>query len=70
MCPSGIVIDEEGYSYVTECDGNRLSIFDPQGNKVHTVDNLSHPRGVMLDPKNGSLYVANNNTVLKYSVMM
>ena len=69
--PSGIVIDEEGYSLVNERDGNNcLSIFDPQGNKVHTVGNLKEPRGVMLDPKSGSLYVANDgtDTILKYSV--
>ena len=68
--PSGIVIDEEGYSFVTEYVGDCLSIFDSQGHKVHTVDNLNGPRGVMLDPKSGSVYVANTcaNTVLKYSV--
>ena len=38
--PFGIVIDKEGYSLVNERDGNNcLSIFDPQGNKVHTVGN-------------------------------
>ncbi|KAL5510601.1 hypothetical protein EMCRGX_G006169 [Ephydatia muelleri] len=57
--PSGIVIDEEGYSFVTEYVGDCLSIFDSQGHKVHTVDNLNGPRGVMLDPKSGSVYVAN-----------
>ena len=68
--PSGIVIDEEGYSLVTECSGHCLSVFDSQGIKVHTVGNLNGPRGVMLDPKSGSVYVANTgaNTVLKYSV--
>ena len=72
--PYGIVIDEEGYSLVTdatESAGNCLSIFDPQGNKIHTVGSLDHSRGVMLDPKSGSLYVVNSvnaNTVLKYSV--
>ena len=67
--PSGIVIDE-GYSLVTEYHGHCLSIFDSQGHKVHTVGNLNGPRGVMLDPKSGSVYVANTgaNTVLKYAV--
>ena len=62
------MIDEEGYSLVNEFSGNCLSIFDPQGNKVHTVGNLSKPRGVMLDPKSGSVYVANSgaDTVLKF----
>eukprot|EP00731_Ephydatia_muelleri_P032775 Em0024g319a len=54
--PTGIAIDEEGYSLVTEyC----LSIFDSQGHKVHTVGNLILLFGVMLDPKSGSVYVAN-----------
>ena len=38
--PWGIAIDEEGYSIVSENNGNCLSIFDPQGNKIHTVGNL------------------------------
>ena len=61
---------DEGYSLVNEMIGNCLSIFDPQGNKIHTVSNLNQPRGVMLDPKTGILYVANDGTktVLKYSV--
>ncbi|KAL5497470.1 hypothetical protein EMCRGX_G013944 [Ephydatia muelleri] len=49
--PFGIVIDEEGYSLVNEYSANCLSIFDCQGNKVHTVSNLNIPRGVILDPK-------------------
>ena len=68
--PSGLLIDEEGYSLVNERSGGCLSIFDPKGNKIHTVSNLNGPRGVMLDAKSGSLYVANYNahTVLKYSL--
>ena len=32
--PSGIAIDGEGYSFVCECWGNCLSIYDPEGNKI------------------------------------
>ena len=53
-----MAIDEEGYSLVCEYRGNCVSIFDPQGNKIHTVDNLSEPCGIALDPISGSLYVA------------
>ena len=69
-CLTGIVIDEEGCSFVAEGADNCVSIFDPQGNKVHTVGNLNDPRGIILGSKSGSLYVANccDNTVLKYSV--
>ena len=48
MGPSELVINE-GYSIVNEMTGNCLSIFDPQGEKIHTVGNLNQPRGVMLD---------------------
>ena len=70
--PSGIVIDEEGYSFVNEKDGNCLSIFEPQGSKVHSVGNLNGPRGAILDPKSGSLYVAicGAGTVCKYSCIV
>ena len=70
MYPWGIAVDEEGYSMVCEYSGNCLSIFDPQGNKIHTVGCLNIPHGVILDPISGSLYVANcgANTVLKYAV--
>ena len=70
--PSGIVIDEEGYSLVNDFRGGCLSIFDPQEKKIHTVGNLNDNNSdcVMLDPKSGSLYVANYdaNIILKYSV--
>ena len=68
--PTGIAIDEEGYSLVCGRSGNCLSIFDPEGNKIHTIDNLNALYGVAMDPISGSLYVANfgANTVLKYSV--
>eukprot|EP00731_Ephydatia_muelleri_P007985 Em0004g323a len=41
--PIGIAIDDEGYSLVSEWDGNCLSIYDPDGNKIHTVENLNNP---------------------------
>ena len=65
----GIVIEKEGFNLVNEKDC--LSIFDPQGKKIHTVGNLNCPRGIMLDPKSGSLYVTNSgaNAVLKYVCM-
>ena len=40
--PSGIVVDEEGYSLVIEETDNCLSIFDPQGNKIHMGSLLLH----------------------------
>ena len=48
-----------GYSLVTEKTDNCLSIFDPQGSKIHTVENLNYPRCVVLDPMTESVYVLN-----------
>ena len=68
--PSGIAIDDEGYSLVSECWGNCLFIYDPDENKIHTVGNLMHPYGTALDPRDGSVFIANYgaNTVLKYCI--
>ena len=68
--PSGITIDDEGYSLVSVRDGNCLSIYDPEGNKIHTVGNLKNPYGTAVDPRDGSVFIVNYgaNTVLKYCV--
>ena len=69
--PIEIAIDGEGYSLVSENSGHCLSIYDPEGNKIHTVGNLKNPWGTALDPRDGSVFIANNygaNTVLKYCV--
>ncbi|KAL5496781.1 hypothetical protein EMCRGX_G013139 [Ephydatia muelleri] len=68
--PRGLAIDGEGYSLVSETHGHCLSIYDPEGNKIHTVGNLKNPWGTALDPRDGSVFIANYgaNTVLKYCV--
>ena len=68
--PGGIAIDDEGYSLVSEQGGNCLSIYDPEGNTIHTVRNLKSPYGTALDPKDGSMFIADSGaiTVLKYCV--
>ncbi|KAL5496491.1 hypothetical protein EMCRGX_G012788 [Ephydatia muelleri] len=70
--PSGITIDDEGYSLVSEYGGHCLSIYDPEGNKIHTVRNLNNPYGTALDPRDGSVFIANcgANTVLKETSML
>ena len=62
--PMGIAIDDEGYSLVSERSGNCLSIYDPEGNKIHTVKNLKNPIATTLY---GSVFIAicGANTVLK-----
>ena len=66
--PSGVAVDEEGYSYVSEYGGGCFSIFDPKGQKIHTVGNLNKPLRVALDLQRCSLYVTNvdSNNLLKY----
>ena len=68
--PRGLAIDGEGYSLVCENSGNCLSIYDPEGNKIHKVGNLKNPYGTALDPRDGSVFIANYvpNTVLKFCV--
>ena len=53
-----------------ETSSNCLSIFHPQGNKIRTAGGYNQPRGIILDPISGSLYVANYGaiTVLKYTM--
>ena len=62
--PIGIAIDDEGYSLVSERSSNCLSIYDPEGNKIHAVKNLKNPIGAKLD---GSVFIANcgANTIMK-----
>ena len=64
----GISIDDEGCSIVSECDG--ISIYDPQGNKIHTVD--IEPFSTSLDPRDDSVYVVNysSGTIFKYCMCM
>ena len=61
---SGIAIDGDGYSFVSERDGSCVSIFDGEGNKIHTVGDLNQPLGITLYSnrfKNITMYVANSN---------
>ena len=69
--PCGIAIDDEGYSIVAHKDDvNSLSIYNPQGNEIHTVGKLNNLWGAALDPRDGSVFVVDRdaNSVLKYSI--
>ena len=57
-------------TYTTPWGGNRLSIYDPDGNKIHAVGNLMKLWGTALDPRDGSVFIAkySADTVLKYCV--
>ena len=64
-----VAVDEEGYSFVSEWQSGCFSIFDPKGQKIHTVWIRNKPCGVALDPLRGSLYVPTDaNSVLKYTL--
>ena len=65
--PTGIVIDEEGYSLVSERAADCLSIFDARGEKILTIGRFRMLLAVTLDSKSSSLYVADGCNVLKYS---
>ena len=64
----GIAIDDEGNAFVSIYD-NCLSIFDHRGNRIHNVGNFEDPQGIALDPRDGSVYVADcgASSVLKFS---
>ena len=48
--PFGIVIDEEGYSLVSEyIRSGQLKIFSPEGKLIHSVGNLQYSAGVCID---------------------
>ena len=65
--PTGIAVDQAGICFVTDYGTNSLSIFDPQGNLLHTIRGLNRPYGVTVD-RNGFVYVANSgaNQILRY----
>ena len=67
--PEGIAIDDEGNACVSMGYGNCLSIFDHHGKRIHKVGNFEDPKGIALDPRDGSVYVADYgaSSVLKYS---
>ena len=67
--PKGIAIDDEGNACIS--DGECLSIFDHNGDNIHEVSNLETPLGIALDPRDGSVYVADYDvrSVLKYSII-
>ena len=70
---AGIVIDEEGFSFVTEnyCDifsDSRVFIFDPLHRHINTIDSFQYAKGVTVD-KEGFIYITsyNNKVCLLYT---
>ena len=67
--PSGICIDEEGYTFVCNYGSSsyRVEIFDPEHKPIKTIPNLNRPWDLTLD-NDGYLYVSDygNSRVLKY----
>ena len=66
--PVGVATDPAGFSFVTTHTSlGTLSIFDPHGHLVRTVNGLDNPFGVTVAP-DGSVWVADygSNRLLKY----
>ena len=67
--PWYIAIDDEGNALVI--GGGCLSIVDHHGNKIQQVESYKDPWSIALDPRDGSVYVADlgASSVLKYSAI-
>ena len=69
---AGIVIDEEGFSFVTDnyyynsgSSLSRLVVFNPLHQHIHTIQAFHCAKGVTID-KEGFIYVASYNKRLVY----
>ena len=74
-CPFGIAINHEGEMVLTECNGNCISVFSPNGKKLRQFGEIGSgygeffcPQGVTTDNQN-NIYVADsgNHRIQKFS---
>jgi sugar lactone lactonase YvrE len=65
--PGGLTIDERGYLYVSDTSQNLVRRISPSGDAKIYAYGISNPRGLAIDPTNGTLYVSLNksNAILK-----
>jgi hypothetical protein len=56
--PTAVALDSQEKIYITESVENRLRVFSQSGNYLKTLNGLSEPLGVAVDPK-GRIYVGN-----------
>ena len=65
--PIGIAIDSAGYSLVVNNGSGSLSIYDPSGRFIHSIEGFIHPWDVSVSP-DGSVWVADagNDRLVKY----
>ena len=65
--PLGLAIDDEGNTFLF--DSECLYICDHYGSKIHELRDFENASGIALDPRDGSVYVADCDacSVLKYS---
>ena len=65
--PIGIAIDSAGYSLVANNSSHSLSIYDPSGRFIHSIERFKHPWDVSVSP-DGSVWVADagNSRLVKY----
>ncbi|MNS10247.1 Serine/threonine-protein kinase PknD [compost metagenome] len=65
--PGGLTIDERGYLYVSDTGQNLVRRISPSGDSKIYAYGISNPRGLAVDPDDGTLFVSLNasNAILK-----
>lgn len=65
--PGGLTIDERGYLYVSDTGQNLVRRISPSGDAKIYAYGISNPRGLAVDPVDGTLFVSLNksNAILK-----
>lgn len=65
--PGGLTFDSRGYMYVSDTERNVISRIAPTGDARIYAYGISNPRGLAVDPANGTLYVSlsQSNAILK-----
>ena len=71
--PYGIAYNSRGEMIVSECDGNRVSIFDIRGQKIRTFgshgdspDQMINPTGIAVDDMD-NIYVSSDHKLQKFT---
>ncbi len=65
--PGGLTFDDRGYMYVSDTEKNLVNRISPSGDARVYAYGISNPRGLAVDPANGTLYVSlsQSNAILK-----
>lgn len=65
--PSGLTFDAAGYMYISDSERNLIYRISPAGNLIPYAYGIANPRGLAVDPANGTLYLScsQSNAVLQ-----